>query len=81
MQQKPADRFNGLAPTLLSTADELLLIGKDRLKESYLGRDCRLGVFEVDRPLKKNFCYLFFRDYFYSIYFSITFIVMILLSP
>ena len=52
MQQKPADRrFNGLAPTLLSTADELLLIEKDRLKESHLGRDCRPGVFEVDRPL------------------------------
>ena len=52
MQPKPADRrFNGLALTLLSTADELLLIGKDRLKESYLGRDYRPGVFEVDRPL------------------------------
>ena len=51
MQQKPDRRFNGLAPTLLSTADELLLIGKDRLKESYLGRDCQPGVFEVDRLL------------------------------
>ena len=52
MQQKPADRkCNGLAPTLLLTADELLLIGKDRLKESYLGRDCRPGVFEINRPL------------------------------
>ena len=59
MQQKPADRrFNGLAPTLLSTADELLLIGKDRLKESYLGRDCRPGVFEVDRPLTICSCYI-----------------------
>ena len=52
MPQKPADRrFNGLPPTLLSTADELLLIGKDCLKESYLGRDCRPDVFEVDSPL------------------------------
>ena len=52
MQQKPAGRrFNGLAPILFSHADELLLRGKDCLKECYLGRDYRPGVFEVDRPL------------------------------